>query len=165
VLAPAIAITSVAWLALLVVTPYAPPSLAALMYSVCGVICHQLPERSFHLAGIQIPVCARCLGIYAGAALAASGHVLGVVAGSKRWQILSASDARRILLAGAIPTIATVGLEQGGLWSGSNTVRAIAGIALGVAGALVVMSAVATLHYSACQRRRLTASCQIPPHI
>ena len=165
-LAPAIAATSIAWLALLVVTPYAPPSLATLMYSVCGAICHQVPERSFHLAGVQIPVCARCLGIYGGAALAASVHVLGgVVPRSKRWQILSGPDARLVFLAGAIPTIATVSLEWGGLWSGSNAVRAIAGIALGIGGALVVMSAVATLHYNACQRRRLTAPCQIPPHI
>jgi uncharacterized membrane protein len=30
-------------------------------------ICHQLPERSFHMAGQQLPLCARCTGIYMGA--------------------------------------------------------------------------------------------------
>ena len=30
-------------------------------------ICHQIPERSFHIAGQQLPLCARCTGIYLGA--------------------------------------------------------------------------------------------------
>jgi len=30
-------------------------------------ICHQIPERSFHLGGHQLPLCARCTGIYMGA--------------------------------------------------------------------------------------------------
>ena len=29
-------------------------------------ICHQIPERSFHIAGQQLPLCARCTGIYMG---------------------------------------------------------------------------------------------------
>jgi uncharacterized membrane protein len=32
-------------------------------------VCHQLPEHSIHLAGIQLPLCARCTGTYAGAFL------------------------------------------------------------------------------------------------
>jgi uncharacterized membrane protein len=30
-------------------------------------ICHQIPERSFHIAGHQSPLCARCTGTYMGA--------------------------------------------------------------------------------------------------
>ncbi len=30
-------------------------------------ICHQMPARSFHIAGRQLPLCARCTGIYMGA--------------------------------------------------------------------------------------------------
>jgi len=41
-------------------------------YLVGSLLCHQRPERSFFLWGSQMPVCARCLGIYAGAALAAT---------------------------------------------------------------------------------------------
>jgi uncharacterized membrane protein len=166
VIAPALALTALTWLVLLIVTPLAPSSIATLMYAAGGVICHQLPERSFHLAGFQLPVCARCLGIYAGAAAAASIHVLGVfVAGSARWRLLSPAAARRVFVVSALPTLVTVALEWAGVWAGTNVVRAIAGVALGIGGALVVMSAVATLHYSECLRRRPIEHSQIPPHI
>jgi uncharacterized membrane protein len=166
VLAPAIAVASLAWLALLIVTPFVPPALATLIYAAGSVICHQIPERSFHLAGFQIPVCARCLGIYAGAAAGASIHVLGVLAtDSMRWRILTPQAARRLFVLSALPTLLTVGLEWAGVWSGTNVVRAIAGVVVGIGGALVVMSAVATLHYNACQRRRPIEPSQIPPHI
>jgi uncharacterized membrane protein len=166
VIAPALALTALAWLALLIVTPLAPPSIATLMYAAGAVICHQLPERSFHLAGFQLPVCARCLGIYAGAAAAASIHVLAVfVAHSAQWRLLSPAAARRVFLVSALPTVVTVALEWASVWSGTNVVRAIAGTALGVGGALVVMSAVATLHYTECLRRQPIEHSQIPPHI
>jgi uncharacterized membrane protein len=166
VIAPALALTALTWLVLLIVTPLAPSSIATLMYAAGGVICHQLPERSFHLAGFQLPVCARCLGIYAGAAAAASIQVLGVfVAGSARWRLLSPAAARRVFVVSALPTLVTVALEWAGVWAGTNVVRAIAGVALGIGGALVVMSAVATLHYSECLRRRPIEHSQIPPHI
>jgi uncharacterized membrane protein len=166
VIAPALALTALAWLALLIVTPLAPSSIATLMYAVGAVICHQLPERSFHLAGVQLPVCARCLGIYAGAAAAASIHVLGVgAADSARWRTLGPRAARRVFVVSALPTLVTVALEWAGVWRGTNITRAIAGVAVGVGGALVVMTAVATLHYSGCLRRRPIEPSQIPPHI
>lgn len=162
--APLLALASLVWLALLVVTPYAPASLAALMYACGSFVCHQLPERSFHLAGFQMPVCARCVGIYAGAALAAAAHVAASYSdASIRWRILSPRSARAVFVAGAVPTLVTVLLEWAGLWQGSNMVRATAGPVLGVGGGLVVMSAVATLHYSGCQRRRPIGPSRIPP--
>jgi uncharacterized membrane protein len=38
----------------------------ALMF-VGSWVCHQLPERSPHLFGVQVPVCWRCTGILVGA--------------------------------------------------------------------------------------------------
>ena len=165
-LGSALALTAAAWLALLVITPLAPSFIATLMYAAGSVICHQLPERSFHLAGFQLPVCARCLGIYAGAAVAASVHVLGApVAEAARWRLLSPSAARRVFLVSALPTIVTVALEWSGVWAPGNVVRAMAGLVVGAGGALVVMSAVATLNYNECLRRRPIEHSQIPPHI
>ena len=56
----------VAWVALLVAAPLLPAAPAALIYVLGSRICHQISERSFHVDGAQLPVCARCLGIYAG---------------------------------------------------------------------------------------------------
>jgi len=44
-------------------------------------ICHQIPERSFHIHGQQLPLCARCTGIYMGAL---TGFTLMWLMGRKR---------------------------------------------------------------------------------
>src|SRR5437867_5206015 len=45
---------------------------AVAVYGAGSIICHQLPGRTFHVGSAQMPVCARCTGIYAGAAMAAA---------------------------------------------------------------------------------------------
>src|SRR5262249_31783801 len=39
---------------------------SASIYAMASMLCHQRPERSFYLWGSQMPVCARCAGIYIG---------------------------------------------------------------------------------------------------
>ena len=48
-----------------------PAHVTRAMYAAGRIICHQRPERSFHLGATALPVCARCLGLYAGAAVVA----------------------------------------------------------------------------------------------
>ncbi len=36
------------------------------IYLSFSSVCHQIPERSYHLAGNPLAVCGRCLGVYAG---------------------------------------------------------------------------------------------------
>src|SRR5262245_33087060 len=85
---------------------------AVLIYAVGGSVCHQRPERSFYLWGRQLPVCARCTGIYAGAALA-----VAVVSVRRALQMtdtrprrLSRSPAVLVVIASA-PTAATLVFE------------------------------------------------------
>src|SRR5438477_10176776 len=55
--------------------PDASPAMyvvAVAVYGAGSIICHQLPGRTFHVGSAQMPVCARCTGIYAGAAMAAA---------------------------------------------------------------------------------------------
>jgi uncharacterized membrane protein len=150
----AVAVTT-AWILCLVAAPVLPGWAGALAYGVGSFICHQIPERSFHLAGFQLPVCARCLGIYVGAAVGAA-FVL------TRWRSgedpsgSSSAARRRLAMVAAIPTLVTVVLEMAGLWSPSNLTRAVAGVPLGGIVAFVVVSALATLHYGECAPPRPT---------
>ncbi len=46
------------------------PAFAVAIYKTFSFVCHQIPERSFHLLGNKFGVCSRCTGIYSGLAIA-----------------------------------------------------------------------------------------------
>src|SRR5437660_2205706 len=46
------------------------------IYRAFSYLCHQLPQRSFYLAGHQFAVCARCTALYVGFAAASLGSPL-----------------------------------------------------------------------------------------
>ncbi len=57
------------WLLLIVAPTFLGdqhPVPAGAIYFFFAHVCHQLPDRSFQLAGTQLAVCHRCLGIYLG---------------------------------------------------------------------------------------------------
>ena len=147
------------WVALLIAAPVLPGWAGAVVYGVGSLVCHQIPERSFHFAGFQLPVCARCLGIYLGAF--AGAMWMRAKPAQSRLGIVPAT-ARRLALVTAIPTLLTLALEMAGIWSPSNVTRAVAGVPLGVTITLVVVSALATLHYDECVPPRPTVP--KPPH-
>ncbi len=60
---------------------YAPAGLLGKADAVGYAVCHRIDGRSFHIGNIQMPLCARCTGIYLGVAL---GVAAMVVAGRGR---------------------------------------------------------------------------------
>ena len=66
---------------------------AALLYEIFAPVCHQLAERSFHLAGHPLAVCHRCFGFYAGFTLGLI--VLPLLRPVRNWLL---DKPRRILL-------------------------------------------------------------------
>lgn len=127
----ALTASAVIWLALLLVAPMFPREAAGL-YESASRICHQKPERSFHVAGTQLPVCARCFGLYASGAAGAIGAWL---LGRSRRGTPNPGHARLLFAAAAVPTVATVGVEWLGLAQPSNLGRMVAAVPLGaVAG-------------------------------
>lgn len=110
--------------------------LPAIVYEAAGLICHQRPERSFHLVGIQLPVCARCFGLYASGA---AGAVMACLAGHSGAGRAPARSAAFAIVTAAIPTALTLILEWIGLLQPGGVARAIAAVPLGaMAGWLLV---------------------------
>ena len=88
-------------------------------------VCHQEAERSFWIAGAPVAVCARCLGIYLGAA---AGAWLG-------WE---RRVAVRFLAVAAVVNGLDVMTEVAGLHGNWMDVRFVFGLALGMGMAAVV---------------------------
>ena len=110
-------------------------SLATIVpYLVGSVLCHQRPERSFETAGVVWPVCARCAGLYLGAAFGGA-WVLA------RWH-RDPQALRSVLAVAALPTAIAFAIEWSGIAPVSNAARAIAGLPLGATIA-VALGAVA----------------------
>ena len=108
---------------------------ALAVYSIGRVICHQLPARSFHLWSASMPVCARCTGIYLGAAAM-------VIAGAAHTgRTARATDAiRAIVVIASIPTVATLVYEWTTGVMPSNVIRFAAGVPLGIVVSWLVLS-------------------------
>jgi len=132
------------WLGLLVTMPlvatHAYGDVAALsdvVYFVGSFVCHQQPDRSFHIDGGQMPVCARCSGLYLGAGI---GVVLaGLRARTLRQVSRQASPVLRwVVLAAAVPMGLSVVAEVVGAVPSGGVLRAASAVPLGVAVTWVV---------------------------
>ncbi|MCX6552911.1 MAG: DUF2085 domain-containing protein [Acidobacteria bacterium] len=149
-----VALAAVAWASLLVITPWlAAPGAgeasvftAALVFRTGAVICHQHAGRSFAHAGIQEPVCARCTGLYAGAAAGALAVFLVIAARTGRtrdrrgllaWPL---TRLRWAVIACGLPTLVTWAVEHAAGAPVTNLMRAATALPLGAAVAAIVVS-------------------------
>ena len=146
-LAGAFTAAALAWLLLVLLAPLSvhgaggkPAAVAAAAtYLIGGVVCHQRPDRSFHPGGVQMPVCARCTGLYLGGAA-------GVLAAAGRWRRRGRAGSapspgpgpapawlRWAVVAAAAPTALSFAAEAAGWMPSFDELRAAAGVPLGVA--------------------------------
>jgi uncharacterized membrane protein len=137
----ALTCAAVTWVALVLTTPVAlaqgrVPLLTLATYHAGSLVCHQRPDRSFHLSGVQLPVCARCLGLYlAGAA--------GLTAAWLFTGRMSPRSVRTLLAVAAAPIVATVALEWLGAIATTDAMRLATGLPLGFVAGLVVVRSLA----------------------
>jgi uncharacterized membrane protein len=127
-------------LAILVLIFAAPVLLAhgfiqtsGLIYKAFGFLCHQISERSFHLEGHALGVCARCTGIYAG--FAASVLFYPLTRSLKRVD----SPARFWLVLACVPIAVDFALGFFGIWENTHFSRFSTGAIFGAACALFVV--------------------------
>ena len=107
--------------------------LAATIYQTFSHLCHQLPERSFFIAGHPFAVCARCTGIYAGFAVAT---VLYPLTRSLRQ---TEAPARKWLFIAAAPLAIDFAIEFSGRWHNTHSSRLSTGALLGAVAVFYIM--------------------------
>lgn len=98
------------------------------------IMCHGMPRRSLELFGTPMPLCARCVGIYA-------GMLLGILA---FWAVpLMREKIMRGVALAAVTPLAIDGLTQlTGLRESTNPLRLATGVVAGLAFGLWILSAV-----------------------
>ena len=119
----------------------APPLLlsngisASPIYNIFGYICHQIPERSFHLFGYQFAVCSRCFGVYA-------GLLLGILTYRLSRPVDSIEPLPRFwLFLSMVPIGIDWSLGVFGIWENTHFTRFVTGLILGTACAVYIVPA------------------------
>ena len=104
----------------------------ALVDYVFVLVCHRLPDRTLDIAGVAMPVCSRCAGIFAGLALGAVIH----------WPTLSLKQARIGLLLAGLLMLADVIAQDFGLHPLWHSSRLLTGGLIGYIATAALMAAI-----------------------
>src|SRR5436309_3439269 len=128
---------ALAVLALIITAPLAQAGnhtgFSSTIYTAFSFICHQIPERSFHIAGHQFAVCSRCTGLYSGFAMAAL--VFPLARSLKRTD----TPRRLWLLLAPIPLLIDFSLTYFGFWQNTHVTRFATGALLGAVAVFYIM--------------------------
>ena len=126
------------------------------IYRAFSLVCHQIPERSFFIAGHPFAVCARCFGLYAGFTLATIFYPL--------LRSLKRIDAppRKWLFIAAAPLAIDYALGVFGIWNNTHTSRFITGALLGAVAVFYVMPGLLDLGLRLTGRKPQAATAPMP---
>ncbi len=139
---------------LIIVAPlaqsYGHPLFASAIYKTFSFVCHQIPARSFHLAGHQFGVCSRCTGLYAGFAVAALVYPLA--------RSLKRTDApsRLWLMLATLPLVVDFALGYFSIWENTHLSRFVTGALLSSVAVFYIIPGLVEL--SQTSRRAKSAS-------
>lgn len=103
------------------------------IYHAFSYVCHQIPERSFFIAGHKFAVCARCTGLYAGFTVATVFYPL------LRSLRQTEAPPRKWLFLAAAPLAIDFALGFFGIWANTHSSRFATGALLGAVSVLYVM--------------------------
>ncbi|MFZ1702186.1 MAG: DUF2085 domain-containing protein [Pyrinomonadaceae bacterium] len=128
------------WTAAIILAPLAKTggltAVSSPLYSFFSLICHQLPDRSFHIAGEQFGVCSRCFGVYFGLLLGFAIYPL--------WRNITEIEPlpRFWLFLALIPIGIDWSLTVFGIWGNNHASRVITGLILGLACSTFIVPAI-----------------------
>lgn len=122
-------------------------------YAFGALVCHQLPDRSFTIAGNQFPVCERCLAVELGmvAALAAAvlvaprGGFVTALSAFLPGRLRSRADVLATGVALMLPMVLDGGLQLATAYVSATPQRLLTGFLYGIGQAGVVIGLVALL--------------------
>ena len=137
------AVTVLLLVSLIIVAPVAAASghgeLAHGIYGAFGTLCHQMPERSYFIAGHKFAVCSRCTGLYAGFAFTLLLYPL------LRSLKTTVMPPRILLVLAAIPLLIDFSVTFFGFWENTHTSRLLTGALLGSVTVFYVMPGIIEL--------------------
>lgn len=120
-----------------------PPGLLGKADAIGYAVCHRIDLRSFHIAGRQLPLCARCSGMYLGAMLGLAFQIFkGRMGGMPPRKIM-------IVLAGLVLVFVIDGVNSflslvpgfPTLYEPNNSLRLISGTGMGLVIAALLLPA------------------------
>jgi uncharacterized membrane protein len=146
------AMIALALVALIIGAPLAQASgysaFAAPIYKAFSFVCHQIPSRSFHLAGHQFGVCSRCTGLYTGFAVAALIYPLA--------RSLKRTDtpSRLWLMLATLPILIDFSLGYFSIWENTYLSRFLTGALLSSVAVFYIMPGLIELSSAIGRRLR-----------
>jgi uncharacterized membrane protein len=103
------------------------------IFRAFSFVCHQIPERSFFIAGHPFAVCSRCTGIYSGFTIAMLSYPL------VRSLRQTESPPRKWLFIAAAPLAIDFALGFFDIWANTHSSRFASGALLGAVSVFYVM--------------------------
>jgi uncharacterized membrane protein len=121
-----------------------PPGIFGKADAIGYAVCHQIDLRSFHIGDIQLPLCARCSGMYLGAMV---GLIYQWVIGRRRtgmppWQVIVPTSIFLLLFAvDGLNSFFSLFSNGLGLYQPNNSLRLLTGTGMGLAIAVLLFPA------------------------
>jgi len=103
------------------------------IFRAFSFVCHQIPERSFFIAGHPFAVCSRCTGIYAGFTIATLMYPL------VRSLRQTEAPPRKWLFIAVVPLAIDFALGFFDIWANTHSSRFATGALLGAVSVFYVM--------------------------
>ncbi len=141
------------WTSLILLAPlansYGLPAFSSPLYQFFSFICHQIPDRSFHIGGEKFAVCSRCFGVY-------FGLMLGFLVYPLLHRIEEIDPLPRFwLFLSLIPISIDWSLTAFGIWENTQVSRLITGLVLGFACAMFIVPAIVEVTQNLTKRYKI----------